>query len=159
MIVRLKLNHGKSTVVDAEDAPILRRYAWRAVRRHSLWYAAGVKYGPKGRRDVYLHRLIAHARRGQTIDHLDGDGLNNRRRNLRKCSTKENIRNARIKPHSSRFKGVYWSRHNREWRAQIGVNRRIITLGGFASETAAARAYNAAAVKHHGRFARLNEVR
>jgi len=157
----IALNHGKQTVIDAVSRGMISPYTWRAVLRkykdNIRWYVAGVRYEGGTREDVYMHRIIAGAKRGETVDHRDGDGLNNRRRNLRRCSVRQNVVNARVRAHSSRFKGVYRNRHGR-WVAQIGILRRAVYLGAFVSEEEAARAYNQAATRHYGEFAKLNGV-
>lgn len=160
MTTTIPLTRGKVTLVNDKDVAKLAGWTWRAVYRkgRNLWYAQGYRGGLKTREDVYMHQLVAGAKRGKIVDHKDGDGLNNRRRNLRHCTVRQNVLGAGVRPHSSRYKGVYWSKRDRVWRAQIGVHRKIICLGNFRDEGDAGRAYNKAARKHYGEFARLNEV-
>jgi len=92
------------------------------------------------------------------IDHINGDGLDNRRDNLRICTRTENVRcqRKRTKPTSSRFKGVTWHKNHRYWQAAIRKNGERTYLGWFKGEEEAARAYDKAAKRLHGDFASLN---
>jgi hypothetical protein len=107
---------------------------------------------------MYLHRAIMHARKGKLIDHRNGDGLDNRRDNLRLATHSQNMCNRRktkLKT-TSRFIGVYFNRETNKWRAAIKCKGKKIALGRFVNEVEAAMAYDAAAKKYHGRFASLN---
>jgi hypothetical protein len=106
-----------------------------------------------------MHREIAGPGPGQVVDHINHDGLDNRRCNLRVCSHAENVRNQRGQyGRSSRYKGVSRDRRLGKWRAQIWHNGKHTYLGLHDSETAAAEAYNAKARELFGEFAYLNEV-
>jgi hypothetical protein len=97
---------------------------------------------------------------GEHVDHVNGNGLDCRRENLRICSNAENRRNMRIERGVSRFKGVARCLGNktRIWEAYIWHENRKIGLGAYRTEEEAARAYNAAALQYHGEFACLNEI-
>lgn len=108
-----------------------------------------------------MHRLIARASDGEVTDHRDGNGLNNTRENLRSCRQAENLRNrAKSTRHAatSQYKGVYWAKDIKRWRAYVEVDGKRRWLGCFMSEHEAAEAYNRAALDLHGEFARLNEI-
>jgi hypothetical protein len=92
------------------------------------------------------------------VDHVNGDGLDNRRSNLRVCTHAENARNqsSRTRMSTSRFRGVVWAKDRRKWRAMIGDNGRTVHLGNFTDEIEAAQAYDRAAREMYGAFARLN---
>lgn len=157
--LRIPLGGGKYATIDAGDAPLVAGFRWRSRCIHGTWYA--VAYSPdlwkeRRRRDVFMHRVIVGAAPGVTIDHRDGDGLNNTRGNLREASHGENMRNAKGRVGTSRFKGVSWCSRKGRWVAQIRYDGKTRFLGYFADEDAAARAYDAAAAIGHGRFARLN---
>jgi hypothetical protein len=94
---------------------------------------------------------------GMEVDHQDGDGLNNRRSNLRICTHQNNSRNMRRhRDSASRFKGVSWWKTRQIWRAYIVVDNKQKGLGYYNNDTDAARAYDAAAKKLFGEFANLN---
>jgi hypothetical protein len=154
------LTRGYHALIDLEDLELVSQYRWRAhVDRDGRPYASARAPG-NGHRgpEILMHRLIVHAETGRRVDHRNGDTLDNRKLNLRPCTNTQNIRNQR--PHAdkrtSKLKGVYFNRDRGKFRAQIMVDRKKYNLGTFADELDAARAYDAAAVKLHGEFARLN---
>lgn len=104
----------------------------------------------------YEHRLVAGAVKGQLVDHINGDTLDNRLENLRLCSIKENSRNVRGREGTSRYKGVYFQKRARKWCASIRVDYKLIYLGLFELEEKAAEAYDLAAISHFGEFAKPN---
>lgn len=109
----------------------------------------------------FMHRLLLKL--DTTViqgDHIDNDGLNNTRKNIRACNNTENQRNRSKRINNkSGFKGVSWHKLRKTYQAYISDNNsRLIYLGSFACPIEAARAYNAAALIHHGEFARLNEI-
>lgn len=142
---------------DAADAALVSGYLWRLDHGYAV---AGVYRGVHARRpveNVYMHRLISGAVRGQFVDHRDRNRLNNTRGNLRLCDRRQNAANsAKRAGCSSAFKGVSWSRERKLWEARIQASGRGRTIGFFASEVEAARAYDAAALVEFGEFARLN---
>jgi hypothetical protein len=112
------------------------------------------------RRRYYCHRLAwlhmyGDHPRGR-IDHINGDRSDDRITNLRDCSQRENMRNMRGHS-SSGFKGVYPSKNSSRWQASIFVDNAIVRLGTFATKEEAAAAYDAAARRHFGAFARTND--
>lgn len=112
---------------------------------------------------VRAHRIVIAMADGAwpstelSIDHIDGNVTNNTRSNLRICSHISNMKNQKRPSNStSGFKGVGWHKAARAWTAKIGVNNKRIHLGCFDSSEDAARAYDYAALKYHGDFARTN---
>jgi hypothetical protein len=104
-----------------------------------------------------MHRDIMLASPGEQIDHIDHDTLNNQKSNLRKCSAEQNSHNRRLRRDSaSGFKGVSWSNDSSKWQARIMATGKAIHLGSYIEREDAARAYDAAAVKYHGKFAMTN---
>ncbi len=165
--IRIPLSRGLFTVVDGEDyADHIKGCGvnggdakWYAAGRTCGFYAArGVRIECGGRKEiVYLHRLIVGAAPGLEVDHINGDALDNRRSNLRVCTRAENARNLAKRPGgSSRFKGVSRAKADRVWRAFIRVDGRQISLVSFRVEREAARAYDDAAIREFGEFARTN---
>ncbi len=145
-------------IVDVEDEERLARHNWSPCRYgDGLWYVTAWSEG----RTIYLHREIVGAEPGVEVDHRDGDGLNNRRANLRVTTHRLNLANQRTqqRPKSSRFKGVSFYKRDGRWEASIKVDGRKRRLGCFDDEIEAAKAYNAAALAAWGEFARLNEIK
>lgn len=158
--------------VDDEDYPSLRGYAWYragtgrvsyAARKAGNGYQAGsgndsrVKGYRRGRRSQSMHREIIGAMPGQVVDHIDDDGLNNQRANLRLCTHAQNLQNSRrYRGSVSPYKGVQCL--SGRWRARIRHNGAQKHLGCFDTPEQAASAYNAAAIQFYGEFARLNAV-
>lgn len=159
-MVKIELTRGYATVVDDCDAD-LSDFNWCALVDHKRHvYAVRTVRGSAGRKTVYLHRVILARKLGHAVlkgaetDHKDGDGLNNRRSNLRLATPGQNQANSRDRQRASRFRGVY--RNSTGWMVKIGREQQYI--GWFRTEEAAAKAYNEAARRRYGPFARLNEV-
>lgn len=154
----LEIKYGR-VQIDEADAALVGNYVWSALRhKSSTFYAVTrVKRG-NAYPVVRMHRLLMGNPAG-TVDHINGDGLDNRRENLRVCTIAENCRNSR-KPKraptasTSQFKGVFLRYGG--WRAKIVKDRRPLYLGIFPSEIDAAKAYDAAAIELFGQFARTN---
>lgn len=139
-------------VDDADHARVSARKWHAAVMQRSAYARNGHEF---------LHRFILSAPAGLEVDHINGDGLDNRRSNLRLATRQQNSANSAPHPKPrghSRFRGV--SRYTRpgysRWMAYITVSGKHIRLGYFTSEEEAARCYDAAARKHFGAFARPN---
>ncbi len=152
---RVPLGRGTyAALVDAADVPLIAGYNWyRHGNGHGGWYVRGYATGsPKPHRWVYMHQVIA----GSYADHVNGDGLDNRRVNLREATPSQQGANQSARTGTSQYKGVHWSRAARAWIAKITVNRKQRHLGCYADEAEAARAYDAAARAAWGDYARLN---
>ena len=112
------------------------------------------------RGSVYMHHLvIGRPPAGKVVDHVNGNGLDNRLCNLRFCTRGENCRNQvkrRHKKTSSKFKGVTWDKNRKKWSAQIMFKRKRYHLGRFKSQVAAAKAYDRGAIKLFKKYAHLN---
>lgn len=108
---------------------------------------------------TFLHRYLVSPLNGYFVDHINGDSLDNRLHNIRIVTYSENNRNTKSnKNTSSKYKGVSWLKESKKWRAAINIDGKKISLGCFVSESDAAIAYNEAAKKYHGEFARLNNL-
>lgn len=151
---------GRVALIDDADWDLVSQYPWhvfeesRAGRLHGPYAVACVKRSDGRWTTIRMHCLIM----GESgIDHRDGDGLNNQRENLRVATASQNHANERPGAGgTSRFKGVYWDKSKSKWCAEIKIDRKKIHLGRFAVEEDAARAYDAAALRAWGEFARLN---
>lgn len=157
-MIRVPLTDGVFALVDEEDAPLVGRLNWRLFQpRPGAFYAmARGHVSSGGGRGSLMHRLILGAPLRALVDHINGDGLDNRRSNLRLASPSQNGANQLSRTGSSRFKGVSWSRRDQNWAAFIHVDRRTRPLGRYSSEEEAAKAYDAAAREAFGRFAAVN---
>ena len=156
---KIALSGGKKyALVDNKDYEWLNQWIWGIDESRQTFYAvrSATLAGGK-RKDTRMHRLIIEATEGEICDHKNGDGLDNRRCNLRKCTAAENARNRRPAKHK-KYKGVHWKKQNQRWTACIWFANVLHHLGYFDSEIDAARAYNNAAKKHFGEFAFLNII-
>ena len=158
---------GKYAVVDDQDYDWLSSYRWHVDNHVGAGYASRSQHVNLGRNrytavSIRMHREIMGAHAGQMVDHVNGDTLDNRRCNLRFCSHAGNLQNVGKTAHrkgrltTSQYKGVYWRSDRNCWTAKIMANRKTQSLGTYATEQEAARAYDEAARVLHGEFARLN---
>lgn len=155
---KIPLTQGKVALVDDEDYERVVQYKWNAHyhKPSGNWYARRTIDGLG--RQISMHRFIMSAPAGSKVDHIDRDGLNNQRSNLRFATTAQNGAN-RAKGRNqttSRYKGVHWYATVGKWKATIVVAQRTIFLGHFELEEDAAKAYDEAAIAHFGEFARTN---
>lgn len=155
MTKEIKLSRGMIAVVDDDDWERANKLRWYSAPSGNTFYAA--RRPDSG--IVYLHRFIMAAPDGTQVDHIDRDGLNCKRSNLRICSHGENQHHYPIPRNStSGYKGVSFSKWSGRWRARIKVQGKSKYLGQFDTKEDAALAYNVAAVEFHGAFALLNNV-
>lgn len=164
MTKEIPLTQGRVALVDDED------YEWLSQWKWCLRSSPSARNVYAGRRcpvknDGYvirMHREILSVPRGMEVDHINGDGLDNRRKNLRIVTRKQSARNSRVKRNSrSGYKGVFKTRNKTRnpWYAQLYISgRKTINLGYFRTPEEAALAYNAAAQSHNGEYAWLNKV-
>lgn len=159
----IRLTNGKPVVVDAADVEFLSQYTWvERTAGHGFCrtsYAMAMPQRDGVRKGFFMHRLLLNAQPDQFVDHIDGDGLNNTRANLRFATRSQNGANAAPSSrNTSGYKGVYFSNGHGKWAAAIRVEGARTYLGFYDTKEEAALAYNAAAIKAHGDFAYLNEV-
>ena len=143
-------------IVDDDDYELVSRHKWHATRKAGgdIYYAARcVRIGKYKQTKIRMHRFIVNAQDGVQVDHENGDGLDNRRSNLRITTNQQNQHN-RSANKGKKFKGVIVDK--RSYRARIYLHGEAFYMGPFASEDAAAKAYDAMAVEMFGPFARTN---
>ncbi len=155
-------------IIDDADYDNLSQHKWHISESKSRYssrlYAATRIAGHDGKRvKVSMHRMIMGFPPGMDVDHINHNGLDNTRSNLRICTRSENLMNQwprtsyKGKPVSSKHKGVSWSKQHGKWEAGIGVGGKYIHLGLFPAEEIAAAAYAEASGKYHAAFSRLHQ--
>lgn len=157
---QITLTQGKVALVDDEDYESLIVYKWRAQKDRKNWYAVRTREGTDGKGSIMMHRQLLNLMDFNAIevDHVDGDGLNNQRHNLRTSTKSQNHHNQRTRSdNTSKLKGVspYKDRPGL-WRARILINGKRVHIGCYKDPKEAALAYDEAARKHFGEFAKTN---
>lgn len=134
---KIKLTQGKYAIIDNEDFDLVSEYKWCAVNIKGCWYATRRpnKKNPHRR----MHRFILSAKDNQEIDHINRNGLDNRRLNIKICTRSENCSN-RSNWGTSKFKGVSFSKRDKRWQAYIGNRPNRKWLGLFDTEQEAVKA-------------------
>lgn len=146
----IPLTKGMVALIDDCDYELITRYSWRAKEHGRTFYAFA-----KGKKIKQMHRLILP--NVESVDHIDGNGLNNCRNNLRAAIHQQNCFNRKKNlKGTSRYKGTHWHKKMGKWASGIRVNQKAIWLGAFDDEQDAALAYDTAAMKYFGAFANLN---
>lgn len=153
--MKVKLTNSKKIVlIDNENYEWIINHNWSL---DNYGYACTNKR--KGMLSSLMHRLILNAPKGQDVDHINGNPLDNRRKNLRICSRSQNLHNSKKhKDNKSGYKGVFWQSKSNKWRAQICCEGKRFSIGMFCNKKDAAIAYNKEAIKLFGQFARLNKI-
>jgi hypothetical protein len=147
----IPLTKGQFAMVDVADFEWLSQYRWFAMKRNGGGYYAITRRGP---RSISMHRLIMGEPKGLVVDHIDGNGLNNCRCNLRICTSQQNNCNRQPRPGASAFIGVH--RRRGRWHARV-VNKGEPTNSGlFDDEIEAALARDLITLAVHGPYARFN---
>jgi hypothetical protein len=148
----IALTKGKFGMVEARDFKWVRRLRWCASFSMCKYYIVRSRDYQR----IFLHREIMQPPKGMVVDHIDGNGMNDCRKNMRVCTILENGHNSRPCGHSSRFKGVAYIEALRKWQAGIFIGRRVVPIGCFATELEAAHAYDRRARAEFGIHAYLN---
>ena len=158
----IPLTQGKVALVDDRDYVNLMAIGpWHAAKGRNTWYAVRAFRDRSGKICRWgMHAVLLGVRGTKTVvDHRNGNGLDNRRANLRRASQAQNqinrAGNLRSGSMASKYRGVKL-RRARTWEADIRINGKKTFLGSFKTAEDAARAYDAAARQYHGEFARLN---
>lgn len=143
------------TIIDRADYELVACRPWYRLRNANNAYAlTGSRH--TGTRAA-LHRFLLDAPEGLEVDHIDGDGLNNSRSNLRLATRTQNSANrGKNRNNRSGFKGVTFYKRTGKWMAQIGVDGKNVHLGYYGTPEEAAEAYDKAALAAWGPYARLN---
>lgn len=167
MTMEIPLTQGKVALVDDEDYPLISQFRWYAHLQYEVWYARtrypkwkDHKGTPPPDKKTYMHRMVLGVSDpAQKIDHINHDGLDNRRENLRICTPSENLYNMRkIAPASSKYRGVYWGKGDQKWKASATYCGKKHNLGSFESEIEAAKGYNKYVLEHNSGVYILNQI-
>lgn len=154
--MEIKLFSGEMVKIDEEDYEIIKNYKWRLNKTKKYKYAVAYKLKSKNK-TVVMHRLIMKATKRQMIDHINGDGLDNRKLNLRFCNKSLNAANSCLhRDNKSGYKGVHWSNRDKKWYSQITLNYKQRLIGLYDNKDDAACAYDKVAQELFGKFARIN---
>ena len=150
----------KYAKVDPADYKRLRKHEWLVKKTRNSYYSLRIGPGKKAGREsqIYMHKEILKVPEGMVTDHINRDGMDNRRANLRAATHSQNMCNKRKRsgPTYSKYKGIHWHKLHRKWKAAITFEKKRIYLGSFENEIDAAKVYDEAAKKYHGEFACLN---
>jgi hypothetical protein len=145
------LTQEKVAFVDDEEFAELNKYNWCADKIRYTWYACRVSNGKK----IFMHRQILKS--SVMIDHINHNGLDNRKINLRSCSPSQNLRNCKIpKNNTSGLIGVHWVERVQKWFAYISKNNKRYNLGYFSDKEIAGRTVDKKALELYGPFVTLN---
>lgn len=169
--IRVPLSRGMVALIDADDAERILAHKWHLKRKRTdkrVYAQRTVRLG-SGRNApktaVMLHREVMRAGPGEVIDHVNGDTLDNRKANLRRCTARQNVENIveSANQRRGRFKGVYQPKKTWRWCAAIAAGelrpnsrRKRLHLGSYDTAEQAAEAYDLAALQNYGEFAALN---
>ena len=136
----IPLTNGKFAIVDASDYTELSKFRWRARHNRHLVYAERHTHINGKQATISMHAAIANTPKGMDTDHINGNGLDNRRENLRVVTHRQNLQNRHDKK-TSKYPGVYWSNNLAKWRAQICIDGKNRHLGCYDNEEEAFAKY------------------
>jgi len=161
-VKQIPLSQGKFTLVDDSEYEELSKHKWYANRGGKTFYAARTTPLLNGKRKtLFMHRVILNTPRDKQGDHIDGNGLNNQRANLRNCTKDENNRNRHglDANNTSGYRGVSWDKGTGKFRAFIKIKGLAVHLGSFTTAAEASGVFDQAAKKHYGEFYQERTVR
>jgi hypothetical protein len=154
-VAYMPLTKGYKAVIDAADVHLVEGWSWHAVIRPKTVYAKRIDYSGDKKRVVSLHRVILAAPSNMQVDHINSDGLNNQRCNLRLATSQQNTHNTRARSdNTSGFKGVSLRKRTGKWQAHIKFDGKSRYLGYYTTAELAYAAYCVASTEMHGVFGR-----
>lgn len=154
----IALSENKFAIIDEDDYLLVKDFKWYLDKTSAGYRARGRQKKAPRCSPVLMHRLIMDATKGMTIDHRNGNGLDNRRENLRLCTVGQNNMNRRRLQNSntSGHRGVHWDKSRGRWIADISVNNKVVHLGRFEKLEDATLAYKCASIQHYGEFSPMD---
>lgn len=156
---RIYIGEGKWAILELPDYYRLCKYKWYVNGNGFKFYAfRNIIIGPGKTRMISMHREVMGFPKGMLVDHRNHDSLDNRRSNLRIATHSQNTCNKQDKRAgcSSQFRGASWDKKRKYWNVSVVREGKLVFFGRYKNELEAARAYDRAAIKFHGEFARLN---
>jgi hypothetical protein len=150
------LTRGQTAIFDAADLPRVKGRCWQATKGKNTFYAVAQERSADGRlKKAFLHRVLLDVPDGFVVDHINGDGLDNRRQNLRIATVAQNNLNSRVRKDCvSGLKGAFYDPRQDRYYSRIKSDGRCIWLGSFSAAIEAAEAYAKASAKYHGDYGR-----
>lgn len=156
----IQLTKGKFAIVDEEDYQRLMEHNWHYSGEYAARSITRRKNGKRNSSNVWMHKVVINSPEGMQVDHINRNKLDNRKSNLRVCTSHQNSINIGIrKDNNSGYKGVFFDSRSGKWVARIRHREKSIWIGTFDCVHQAGRAYNDVAFKFHGEFAYLNEIK
>lgn len=157
LIKRIKLTQNKFAIVDEEDFDKLNKWKWHAHKDNKngvfyVWRNSHISEGIKKQRTFLMHREIMNAPKGMVVDHINHDGLDNRKCNLRLCTCSQNSANQTKKG----LKGAHKDKRYSRWISSTKYKQKTIYIGSFRTQIEAAKAYDKKVIELFGEFANPN---
>jgi AP2 domain. len=150
----IELSKGYVALVDDDDYEWLMQWSWHFAKGYAVRNGKN-----RGDKQIYMHREVLKVPVGEFTDHIDGNKLDNRKSNLRRCTYSQNNRNKKLtKANTSGRKGVSWNKARQQWHASIWVRPKKIFLGLYDDLDAAGKAYEDAANFYFGEFANNGQM-
>ena len=157
LMKKIKLTQGKYALIDDKDFDNLSTMSWQVHKLGNNYYAYHCSNIKGKTKNIKMHRYLLNYPTGMDIDHINGNGLDNRRENLRICTRSENLRNSKLRNNNtSGYKGVSWSKMRKKWIVQIRFDNKSKCLGFYSDKIRAAHIYDLVSLDYYGDYARTN---
>lgn len=148
---KIQLTQNKYALVDDEDFDELNQHKWCCGKNKYTYYV--MRKDSKLKKVIYMHRVIMNQQHNLHVDHINRNGLDNRKENLRVCTKTQNLGNSKIRKDStSGIKGISWHKRDKKWGSRININGKLKHLGYFSDKFDAKHAYTKAAKEYFGEF-------
>ena len=147
----IKLTTGQCAIVDGKDFEWLNQWKWYAVKTKYQFYAGRTLILVGEQTMQFMHRLILSAEKGEEVDHINRNSLDNRRENIKICTRSENNRNRQVFG-TSKYRGVCWNKGSKKWASYLVTEYEKFYLGLFKEEKDASDAFNKKYKEIHGKM-------